>query len=184
MKKPPRTLGISLSILAATCLFSCLPLTQSAVLLSLASRQQTEFLPPPAQPGAITPSAIGSEIFGLDTTRLVVQAGIAIGFLLLAIFAWRGKPPIILPVFIGAVLLLSIGNFVLLFNQLTTPPDLTTGIDSGAGIETSVNISQLCLSLAIPIYVVWYMSRGPARAFYRGYYRETPDGTPANTKRE
>jgi hypothetical protein len=183
MKKPPRTLGISLAILAATCLFSCLPLTQSAVLLSLASRQQTEFLPP-SQADAITPSAVGSEILGLDRTRLLVQAGIAVGFLLLAIFAWRGKPPIILPVFIGAVLLLSVGNFALLFNQLTTPPDLTAGIDSGAGIETSVNISQLCLSLAIPIYVVWYMSRGPARAFYRGFYRETPDDTPANTKRE
>jgi hypothetical protein len=182
MTRPPRTFGISFAILAATCLFSCLPLTQSAVLLSLATRQTIDFLPPPQEENTFTPSAVGSDLLGLDMPRLYIQAIIAVGFLIIALFAWRGKPSIIRPVFIGLVLLLTVGNFALLISQLTAPQNLSTGLDSGAALETSVNISNLCLTLAIPLYVVWYMSRGPARAFYRGYYLPEPDRTPNDTK--
>jgi hypothetical protein len=176
LTKPPRTFGISIAILASICLFSCLPLTQSAVLLALPSRNNPEFISPPAGSSDI-PSAVGGEIFNFDSNRLIVQGIIALAFLVIAVFAWRGKPSAIRWVLIGAVLLLSVGNFVLIINTLATPPTLDGGLDSGSNLERNLVLTQLCFTIAIPLYVVWYMSRGPARAFYRGHYLQNESRT-------
>jgi hypothetical protein len=178
LAKPPRTFGISIAILTSVCLFACLPLTQALVLLLLPSRTNPEFLQPDDS-GTLIPSAVGSEIFNMDSTRLVVQALIAIAFLVIAFFAWRGKPSFIRWVLIGAVLMLSVGNFALIINMLTAPPDLAQGFDSGGDIERNLVLTQLCFTIAIPLYVVWYMSRGPARAFYRGRYLPRETATPS-----
>jgi hypothetical protein len=34
------------------------------------------------------------------------------------------------------------------------------------------------MSALVSFYVVWYLNRGPARAFYRGYYLPDPSGVP------
>lgn len=172
MAKPPRTFGISMAILASVCLFSCLPITQATVLFLLPSRTNPEFLQP-TDNGALVPSAVGGEIFNLDANRLIVQGIIALAFLVIALFAWRGKPSFIRWVLIASVLLLSIGNFALIINTFIAPPTLAQGFDSGGDIERNLVLTQLCFTIAIPLYVVWYMSRGPARAYYRGRYLQS-----------
>jgi hypothetical protein len=40
----------------------------------------------------------------------------------------------------------------------------------------SLLASRALLTLLVPLYVLWYMNRAPARAFYRGCYLAEPDG--------
>ncbi|MDX2139619.1 MAG: hypothetical protein SF123_16155 [Chloroflexota bacterium] len=175
MTKPPRTIGITFAILASVCLFSCLPLTQAVILFSLASRSTLQFPEPSTVDVEVTPVFQGSSLIGLESPQLIIQIVLAIIFLIIGILAWRGKPPYIRLVFMATVLLLSAGNIALLYTSLTALPNLATGFDSAADIARQLNMTYLCVSLAIPMYVVWYMSRGPARAFYRGHYLQAPE---------
>ena len=174
MTKPPRTLGISLAIIAGVFLFSCLPLSQVAVLLSLNARQGFEFLPS-EQENQDLPSIVGTEILELNTMGLVAQAALALGFLAIAVITWRGRPANMRFVFVGLVILLTAGNLIQLSSLMTAPPPTPqTGMDSSGDLGRTLAVSQLCVTLLIPTYIVWYMNRGPARAFYRGYYLTEP----------
>lgn len=173
MNKPQRTLGISIAIVASVCLFSCLPLLQVVMLLLVRGHLETELVP--LETGGT--AAFGGNILNTDTTRLLVQAGLALVFLVIAALAWRGKPPAVRFVLIAAVLVLSAGNIVLLINTLLAAQTLQTGIDSGEAVTRSFVTLQLCGTILIPLYVVWYMNRGPARAFFRGYFLKEPART-------
>lgn len=174
LPRPPRTLGISIAILASVCLYTCFPLTQVMFLLLVRDRLQTQFNP--VDPGIeLAPAAFGGDILGFDSARVLAQALIAVLFLLVAALAWRGKPTAIRWIFIAAVVLLSAGNILLLVNTLINPQTLATGLDSGDAANRSLLTTQLCITVAIPLYVVWYLSRGPARAFFRGRYLQMPD---------
>ncbi len=113
-------------------------------------------------------AAFGGEVLGASETQILVQAVLALGFFVIAIMAWRGQPPVIRWVFVFSVIILSAGNIGLLLSSLAAPSSIETGIDSGTEIVRSVATTQLCITVAIPIYVIWYMNRAPARAFYRG----------------
>ena len=178
MKRPQRTLGISIAILASVCLFSCLPLMQVVMLGMLRGRLETELVP--LSTGGT--AAFGGNLLNADEARLLMQAGLAFLFLVIAAFAWRGKPPAIRFILVTAVLLLSAGNIVLLINTLTTPQTLQTGVDSGETVTRSLATIQLFVTVLIPLYVVWYMNRGPARAFFRGYYLKEPARTTSTTR--
>jgi hypothetical protein len=179
LTKPPRTLGISLAIIAGVFLFSCLPLMQATIWLSLYG-SPIEFVQP-TEESQSAPSIVGASIEDATATPLVIQAALGIVFLVIAGLAWRGKPASIRFIFVGAVILLAAGNLTLLFTLLSAPQATPqTGMDSGGDLARTLSLSQLCVSLVIPAYIVWYMSRGPARAFFRGRYLEQPESTPAN----
>ena len=177
MNKPPRTLGIAVAILASACLFSCLPLLEVTMVLALRGHLETELVPLDSGGTA----AFGGTVLNADTPRLIVQTVLALLFLVIAVLAWRGKPSVMRFILVGAVILLSAGNIVLLINTLATPQTLQTGIDSGEAITTSLATIQLCFTVMIPLYVAWYMNRGPARAFFRGYYLKEPARTTSTT---
>jgi len=180
VKTPPRTLGIAIAILASVCLFSCLPLLQVMMLLTLRGNLETELVP--LETGGT--AAFGGSILNASDERLLLQTGLALLFLLIAALAWRGKPPVIRFILVAAVILLSAGNIALLVNALITPQSLQTGIDSGETVTRSLATIQLLITAVIPLYVVWYMNRGPARAFFRGYYLEEPARTTSTTTGE
>ncbi|MCA9909718.1 MAG: hypothetical protein KC519_13770 [Anaerolineae bacterium] len=181
MEKPPRTLGIAIAIIASVCLFSCLPLLQVVMFVAVRGNLATELVP--LETGGT--AAFGGCVLNASDERLILQAGLALIFLIIAAVAWRGKPPIIRFVLVAAVLLLSAGNIVLLISTLATPQTLQTGIDSGETVTRSLATMQLLITVLIPLYVVWYMNRGPARAFFRGYYLKEPARTtPAKTTDE
>jgi len=180
--KPPRTLGVSLAILAGVFLFSCLPLTQTAVLLVLYARQNPEILPS-QQSGQDLPTIVGADVLELSLPAILVQAVLALGFVVVAILTWRGKPAPMRFVFVGVVILLTAGNLIQLLTFVAAPaPSPQTGMDSAGDLSRAVTVSQLCVTLLIPTYIVWYMNRGPARAFFRGHYLQDPGGEPSQPR--
>jgi hypothetical protein len=174
MKQPPRTFGIAIAILSGIFLFSCLPLTQAFILLSISARPGIDIITPETNPG-VNPVIVGAEVPDLVPAPYLAQIALALIFLVIAVFTWRGKPPVIRYIFVGAVLLLTAGNLIQLGSILAAPaPTTQTGLDSASELTRTLTISQLCITLVIPLYIVWYLNRGPARAFFRGHYLKSP----------
>ena len=167
MDKPGRPLGLSIAIIFSLTLYSLLPLVQAAFILTL--RQQfaaVEFL----EGGG----AVGGGMEGINDTRLLLSVVSGIIFFSIAIMAWRGKPQGIRRVFVGAVIvvtLMSMGGTLLSMRSETT---LAQGIDSSSALMDSLLTVQMVISGLIALYVIWYVNRGPARAFFRGYYLPEP----------
>lgn len=176
--KPARTLGISLAIIASVMLFTLLPLMQVALILSIRVRIAAVNLDIPGEPDAVTPMLSGGTLEGVNDVGLVVQVILGLVFLGIAYFAWRGRPGWIRLVMLGAVLALTVATIALSIIPLTGD-DYAAGIDSGTAIRQVLLSSRLLVSVLVALYVVWYMNRGPARAFYRGYYLDDPNTAPA-----
>jgi uncharacterized membrane protein (UPF0136 family) len=175
--KPGRTLGLSLAIFASAMLFSILPMLQVAMLLIIHYRFQNTDLALPGK-AVVNPIAIGGSFEGGSDASLIVQVVLGVIFLVIAVCAWRGRPPWIRFVMIAAVVLLTLVTAAFSITPLLDSPDV--GIDSGAALRQTLLSGRMILSLLVALYVVWYVNRGPARAFYRGYYLSKP--TPAEAQ--
>ncbi|RMG84122.1 MAG: hypothetical protein D6712_11815 [Chloroflexi bacterium] len=165
-ERPGRPLGVTLAIICSVIIFSFIPLVHVYFLLRI--RHIMSFGPE---------SVIGFNITGLSTANLLLEIGLAIAFLVIAIVTWRGRPAYMRHVFVGAVLLLGV-IFTVVFvlpPLLQTPSLAETGLDSGQDAARQQAIDFLIATAIVSLYVVWYMNRGPARAFYRGYYLPDPD---------
>ena len=58
--------------------------------------------------------------------------------------------------------------------------NMVAGVSSLDSILNSLSLGQFVISFLVTFYVVWYLNRGPARAFYRGYYLPVPaDNAPS-----
>jgi len=172
MEKPGRTLGLSLAIIISVALFSLLPIAQVIFYLSLQQQfQAIEFLE--------SGGAIGGSMPIVSNVSLIIPVVNGIIFLIIAGFAWRGKPQSIRFIFVGAVVFITLTTVILTVSALQPPPDLSQGIDSGGDLSRSLLTARLVMSVLVALYVIWYVNRGPARAFYRGYY--LPDPADAET---
>ena len=172
--KPGRTFGLSLAIAASVMLFTLLPLMQVAMVLIVQFRLQNAQPTLPFTPDGVEPIAMGGNYTGLPDVALFLQTLMGLAFLIIAIFAWRGHPKSIRKIMIAAVGGLTILTLVVSVLPLISQPSLESGFDSGADLSRSLSASRFVLSVLIPLYVVWYLSRGPARAFYRGHYLTEP----------
>jgi hypothetical protein len=114
----------------------------------------------------------GVNITGFSDVNLLVQAIMGLVFLLISILAWRGRPASMRFVLVAAVIGLTLIAIMMnVVPTLLTRPDIQGGgIDSSVEVARSLALGQLCFLTLIPSYVIWYMNRAPARAFYRGYY--------------
>lgn len=173
--KPGRTVGLSLAILASAMLFSILPLIQIAMLLLVRYRFQQVDLAIPGETNAAAPLAVGGDFMGGDNTSLLVQAVLGAVFLVIAFCAWRGRPRSIRFVMLAAVVMLTVVTVAFSIAPLLASPDLRQGLDSGEAIRQTLMSGRLLMSVLVALYVVWYVNRGPARAFYRGYYLSEPE---------
>lgn len=168
--KPPRPFGVTLAILVSVILYAVIPLMQVGLVLAVAdhfrNRDSTITLPNGEE---LTEVASGGEFIGdISTERLILQGTLALGFLVVAFFAWRGKPSFMRYVLMGSVLLLTAITLA-----LTVIPGLQSGgrgISGGSldNLSTPLLCLQLFVSFFVPLYVVWYLNRAPARAFYQG----------------
>lgn len=179
-ERPGRPLGLSLAILACVCLFSLFPLGELGLKLIIQERfSRFEEIMIPSfdeeEPfvGAI---ASGGSVTLVTETELWLQAGLGVAFLIVCIFAWRGRPPWVRYVLFVMVLGLTLLSAAITLSQLLSPPALEDGITSADGFFQQARCGQLVLTILIPLYMIWYMNRAPARAFYRGYYLPTPTG--------
>jgi hypothetical protein len=167
--KPTRTFGLSLAILASIMIFSVLPLMQVGVVLLLQTRIQQAATALELEEG-VAPLAVGGNFTGVSPLALIAQMSMGIAFLIIAIFAWLGRPSFIRQLMMASVLALTGFHTLLTLATLFAPADINAGIDSGAEIARPLLWLRLALIIFIPLYVLWYMNRGPARAFYRGYF--------------
>ncbi len=169
-ERPGRPLGVTLAIVCSVVVFSFIPLAHVYFLLRI--RHIMSFGPE---------SVVGFNITGLSTANLLLEIGLSISFLVIAVITWRGKPAYMRHVFVGTVLLLGVVFTVaFVLPPLLQNPTLTeTGLDSGQDAARRQAINFLIATAIVSLYVVWYMNRGPARAFYRGYYLPDPDAKDA-----
>jgi len=165
-QRPGRPLGLSLAIITSVMLFSLLPIAQVIIFIALRQRfQNLEFL----EGGG----AIGGDLQVSDTALLLQVVGGLI-FLVIGIFAWRGKPASSRYFLILGVIILTAITIGVTLISLNTPPDIEFGVDSAKSLQDSLLRARLTVTALVALYVVWYVNRGPARAFYRGYYLPEP----------
>lgn len=173
-KKPGRPFGVTLAIFISVLLFCVVPLLQVAGVLIVESYfrnlDNTLILPD----GQVTQGVSGGDFRGgITDAQLVMQTGVALAFLVVAIFAWIGKPAFMRFVLVGGVLLMMVISLGLsLIPALFASPEPGSGV-SGGSLDGLIDVllgTQFIATLLVPLYVVWYLNRGPARAFYRGYY--------------
>lgn len=169
MKKPGRPFGLSIAIAASVMLFSVFPLLDGLRLLMFRWRFQ-DFQMVESEFGQ--PAMIGTNFTGLSDVELLIHVILGSVFLVLAVFAWRGRPRWIRFAMILAVLAIMLYTSVVSLLPVVQQQqaNLQTGYDSGISILTSFIVARLAAGWLISLFVLWYMNRAPARAFYRGYY--------------
>ncbi len=174
-ESPARTLGVSLAIIASALLYSILPLMQVIWILLIQARFQSVVGVLPQTSASLETEAMvsGGNLTDIANSGLIIQAVIAIIFLIIAVMAWRGRPPQIRWIMLAAVLILTVISLLQSISTLVAPVDIEQGIDSGAAIARQATCGAIAMQTLIPLYVLWYMNRAPARAFYRGK-QQTP----------
>jgi hypothetical protein len=168
-QRPARTLGLSLAILVSIMWFSVLPMMQAGAILLVEWRLRE------AEQGLslgddLPAFAYGGEFRGVSDAVLWFQAVTGGVFLVIGAAAWRGRPSSIRRIMAAAVVILTAVTLVTTAAALNQPATIYEGIDSGGSLSTSLLNVRLIMTVLIPLYVLWYMNRAPARAFYRGYY--------------
>jgi hypothetical protein len=168
-RKPGRPLGVTIAILTSVCVFSLLPLAQVAFLVMLSRHSRFDN----------TGYAGGTDVLGLNHSTLILQAGLGIIYLVIAVFAWRGRPNYIRQITMIYIVLLMAATIVTnVLPTLTGEPCSTLPCDSSGELRRQLACAQLPIIVLVPLYVLWYLNRGPARAFYRGYFLPAPDDRP------
>ncbi|MBN1963338.1 MAG: hypothetical protein JW910_01745 [Anaerolineae bacterium] len=140
-----RPFGLTIALLACTVLYGLYPLGEVLFYLIVQGRR-----PSMAIPARLWPTLIFS-----------------LAFLVLLVPAWLGRPPRIRVILIGAVLVVTVLNVVFALVDLTAQLDLTT-IDAATDLSRSLDTCSLTFNIVVGLYIVWYLNRYPARAYYRG----------------
>jgi hypothetical protein len=175
--RPRRPLGVTLAIVASIMLFSLLPLMQVCAILYVALRVSSTDASVNTQGEVLPMLTLGGDFFGVPIGTLIFQTVAALIFLMIAIFAWRGRPRGVRMIFLGAVTLLTVITFVSTVQSTAQPVDISAGIDSAGQVQAQLQWLRAFVLFLIPLYAVWYFNRAPARAFYRGYYLEQNNPT-------
>jgi hypothetical protein len=172
--KPRRPLGLSLAIAASVLLYSVLPVMQVAMVVIVQLRFSRLELSLDSVQGQVGSIASGGDLMGVPVVALLLQAGLGTAFLLIAAGAWIGRPRYIRGLMLGWILGLTALTMLVALASVTEQPTLSDGLDSGDSLRRSLDLARLIASSIVALYVLWYMNRGPARAFYRGYYLPAP----------
>lgn len=177
---PGRPFGVTLAIIVSVIFFSILPMLWIGARL-LIERQFSEERVIVLEDGTrLTDAGMSGGNFGsLASEEVLLQVGLAVGFLVIAFFAWRGRPAFMRHALVASVVTIagiSIWSSIVL---LTSDPSLEGG--SLDAVIDSILCGRLTLYIVIPVYVVWYLNRAPARAFYQG--RRYPGSQTAQPER-
>jgi hypothetical protein len=170
MQKPGRPFGVSIAIIVSAFMFSLLPLLQVGMVLIV----RQHFLDLRMGDEGPEPIAMGGDFLGVPESSLIFQGLLALIFFVLAVLAWRGRPSNMRYILVGSVLLLTVIRLGVVVSQASAQQNFQAGVSSMDGIFRSLVRGELIISVLVALYVVWYMNRGPARAFYRGYYLPEP----------
>jgi hypothetical protein len=145
-----RPLGLILAILAVALLYGVMPLLEVYFLRRINAVSEETFI-------------LGGVDIGTWTLLEGAYGGVV---LVMCILAWWGRPSWIRFVFMAAVLFPAA---VMLYRVIQTWIAPADPISGGQAQEISQGLlrCQLPGLILVPLYVVWYINRAPARAFYR-----------------
>lgn len=146
-----RPLGLSLAIAATALLYGVVPLLEGYFLWRLSATADEAFL-----------------IGGTDTDAWVTAEAIFGGVVLvLCWLTWWGHPPQIRYILITAILIATAINLYRIGEAWFASEDLIFGGQTQAAVRDALRC-QLPAFIVVPLYVIWYINRAPARAFFRG----------------
>lgn len=174
LERPGRPLGLTLAILATAFIFSIVPLMRLGLDLLIMNHFNNLTWKVDYGSGEMEPIFAGGETQIVNLPELLLVSTLGIAFLLVSILAWRGKPVWIRFVLYWGVLCLDVIYTLLILRSVLMPANLEAGITSIDGTLRSSQIWYLITIILVSLYLLWYMNRAPARAFYRGYYLPEP----------
>ncbi|GAB4414342.1 MAG: hypothetical protein Kow00106_09380 [Anaerolineae bacterium] len=155
VRRPP---GLTLALLATAALYGLLPLLEAYFLYRLDATAEEAFLL-----GGVT-----------ITAWTWAQAAYGAVMLLVCGLAWWGRPPQIRFVLSALLLLLTAVTLYRVVETWTTPQDPIFGGQVQTALRGFLRC-QLPALVLVPLYVLWYLNRAPARAFYRRVPPPVPD---------
>ena len=140
-----RPLGLTIALWGCTILYGLYPLAQAIFYLVLSGRRNdSEFL-----------------------TRALFSLALSVGFLLLMIPAWLGRPPRIRNILTVAVLgLLAVNLFFALLDLVHQGDPFT--VNSTTEISRAADYCAFPLYILTTAYILWYLNRHPSRTYYAG----------------
>ncbi|MCL4238694.1 MAG: hypothetical protein KJ047_10655 [Anaerolineae bacterium] len=163
--RAPRPLGLTLALVATAALYGVAPLLEVYFLTRLDATADEAFL-----------------LGGVTITAWTWLQG-AFGALVLVIcaLAWWGRPPQIRFVLIALLLALTAIALYRVVEAARTPEDPIFGGQAQSALRDYLRC-QLPGLVIVPLYVLWYLNRAPARAFYRrGPAAHHPAAPPASS---
>lgn len=158
-QKPKRPFGLTLAIVASVMLFTVLPILEVLFILSVDQMMVFDEV-----------GRSGLDIVGLDGFRqqMIVQIIFAIGFLVIAILSWRGRPTVMRYILSGTLTIIGV---LTIFSQIL--PRMTaraTTLDASRDVSQPVLTIYLIITILITLYSVWYVNRWASRAYFRGHF--------------
>lgn len=171
--KPPRTLGISLAIILGLVAYTLIPMIR--VVFTWVVRQRIR----EAGFNMGGADALGGGMVGfagVTNIELLLRMVPALLFIGIAALAWRGKPAIMRLVTVAAVVMLTFWNSALDVWKIwqSRQIDGADGFYAEPSLLAAYQPALFGFLSIVMLYTVWYLNRGPARAFFRGYYLERP----------
>lgn len=167
--KPGRPIGLTLAILLSVLLYAVMPLVLLGYRLIIQDRLSRVDTPVIFEGEEYRALASGGS-FQITTSEVAVQTVAIFIFLVVAYLAWRGGRSWIRPVFTSTVLLYGGLTAIFTLRDLLTPNTVDQGMTSLDTLIAQGLCSVLVTTVLVPMYVLWYVNRAPARAFYRGTY--------------
>lgn len=145
-----RPLGLSLAVLAVALIYGVMPLLEVYFLRRIDAASEETFL-------------LGGVDIDAWTLLEAAYGGLV---LVMCALAWWGRPSWIRYVFMVVVVFPAAVMLYRVIQTWITPADPISG---GQAQEISRGLlrCQLPGLILVPLYVVWYINRAPARAFYR-----------------
>lgn len=168
--RPGRPFGLSLAIFAIMILFSIIPLMRIALDFVIIQHFNNFDWSFDADDERFDPIFSGADIQTVDVGSTVMILALSLSFLVVCVLAWRGRPAWIRYVLFFGVGALNLVNIAALLMTFLAPPDPLAGFTSADSLVRSSQMVYIGLNLLTSLYLIWYMNRAPARAFYRGYY--------------
>ncbi len=145
-----RPLGLTIALLATAVLYGVLPLLEIYFLKRLDATAEEAYLL-----GGVT----------IDTWKWF-QGGFGAIMLAICTLAWWGRPRGIRLALIVLLLVLTATNLYRIVEAWMSAVDPIFGGPTQEALRGYLRC-QFPAMVLVPLYVVWYLSRAPARAFYR-----------------
>jgi hypothetical protein len=171
LNKPGRPFGLNLAILTVALVFGVMPLLRIGLEVWLYTHFQNFSWTVGTGDEAIDPIMAGID-FDFNYVSGIGQGLLSAAILIFCVMAWRGRPRWARYALLWSVLLIDAIYVLGVILSLTMPPDPSAGMTSADGFANSLQVGFFALLALTTTYLVWYLNREPARAFYRGSFRQ------------